>query len=144
MSIFILSLSPLSNFRPELLLLAAQAEVSHLSAQECCKHYRNNSENDKKMPPIKIYTSGFIHTVIHVYREVSFHQEIREKFQIFWDHLNYDVIARDTRTNGVIDLMRRFTFAIPPVDGEASAQCTGHRRTLCHSTSRFMGKAFGS
>lgn len=50
-SIFILSLSPLSNFRPELLLLAAQAEVSHLSAQECCKHYRNNSENDKKCLP---------------------------------------------------------------------------------------------
>lgn len=70
--------------------------------------------------------------------------KVREKFEIFWDLWDYDVILQNTGDNGVIDLMRCFTFAVPQVDDEALAQHTGHKRKLCHSTSRFTGKAFGS
>lgn len=35
-----------------------------------------------------------------------------------------------TTDNGVIDLMRGFTFPLPPVDVEALAQGTGHKTAL--------------
>lgn len=54
-----------------------------------------------------------------------------------------DVTLKHTSINDVAELMRCFTSAIPQV-GKALAQCAGHKGTLCHSTSRFEGKASDS
>lgn len=61
-----------------------------------------------------------------------------------WDILGSsgcDVILKERSNDRVIELMRCFTSAMPWVDGEALAQRTGHKRTLCHSTFQIHGQS---
>lgn len=50
-----------------------------------------------------------------IHGEVSGSYAIREKLEVFWELSDSDIIVKVTADVRVIDLMSRFTFAIPPV-----------------------------
>ena len=149
MPIFTPSSSPLSNFSHELLLLAAQAEVSSICTrvlqileEQLCDENLSHQHLNTWIPTHK--NASFWKSLHFVRFQVKLSHYFGAKFEIFWDILDHDVTIKHTGDNGVIDLMRCFTFTLSRIDGEALAQRTGHMRTLCHSTFGFMVEAFGS